>query len=106
MGNLIFAKRISELRKSKKWTLEELGKKVNLGKTTIQNWEKNGAVPNEEILRQLSSLFEAPIDYLLGNEKMMTNSNNALFKNWDKLSDDDKDTINQMIEIIIKKENR
>lgn len=106
MGNKIFAERISELRRLKGWTLEELGSKVGLGKTTVQNWEKNGAVPNEEILRSLSQLFESPIDYLLGNEKMMSESNKALFRNWDKLSDDDKDTINQMMEIIINKKGK
>lgn len=106
MGNSTFAERISELRKLKGWTLEELGNKVGLGKTAVQNWEKNGAVPNEEVLKTLSTLFESPIDYLLGNEKMMSESNKALFRNWDKLSDDDKDTINQMMEIIIKKKGK
>lgn len=106
MGNATFAERIGELRKSKGWTLEELGSKVGLGKTAVQNWEKNGAVPNEEILRSLSKLFQSPIDYLLGNEKMMSESNNVLFRNWDKLSDDDKDTINQMMEIIINKKGK
>ena len=48
MGNKIFAERISELRRLKGWTLEELGSKVGLGKTTVQNWEKNGKGGTEE----------------------------------------------------------
>ena len=93
MGNEVFAKRISDLRKARNWTLEELGKKVDMGKTTVLNWEKTGSVPNEEILRKLSKEFEVSVDYLLGNDNMMENSNNILFRNWGKLSEEDKEDL-------------
>ena len=105
MGNEVFAERICQLRKSKDWTLERLGNEVGLGKTTVLNWEKSGSVPNEEVLRKLSSLFEVPIDYLLGNDEMMNDSENILFRNWGKMSDGDKEMVNQMIEIILKNKN-
>ena len=101
MGNEVFAKRISDLRKARNWTLEELGKKVDMGKTTVLNWEKTGSVPNEEILRKLSKEFEVSVDYLLGNDNMMENSNNILFRNWGKLSEEYKDKVNKMVEMFV-----
>ena len=77
MGNEVFAERICQLRKAKDWTLERLGNEVGLGKTTVLNWEKSGAVPNEEVLRKLSSLFEVPIDYLLGSDVTNFKAGNA-----------------------------
>ncbi len=105
MGNEVFKERIYQLRKAKGWTLEKLGNEVGLGKTTILNWEKAGSVPNEEILRKLSNLFDVSIDYLLGNDEMMNDSENILFRNWGKMSDSDKEMVNQMIEIILKNKN-
>ena len=81
MGNELFAQRISELRKLKQLTLEELGAKVGLGKTTVLNWEKNGAVPNQEVLIKLSNIFETSIDYLLGNDENTDDSKNVLYRN-------------------------
>lgn len=101
MGNATFSKRISELRKSKNMTLEELGVKVGLGKSTILNWEKNGSVPNEEVLRELSKEFEVSVDYLLGNDEIMDESKSILFRNWAKLKEEDKEKINKMIEMFV-----
>ena len=105
MGNEVFKERICQLRKAKGWTLERLGNEVGLGKTAILNWEKTGAVPNDEVLLKLSNLFEVPIDYLLGNDEIMSDSENILFRNWGKLSDSDKEMVNQMMQIILKNKN-
>ncbi len=106
MGNEVFAERIYQLRKAKDWTLERLGSEVGLGKTTVLNWEKSGAVPNEEILRKLSSLFEVPIDYLLGNDEMIDESKKVLYRNWGKMTENDKEIVNQMIEYILNSKNK
>lgn len=106
MGNEVFAERICQLRKSKDWTLERLGNEVGLGKTTVLNWEKSGSVPNEEILRKLSSLFEVPIDYLLGNDEMIDESKKVLYRNWGKMTENDKEMVNQMIEYILNSKNK
>ena len=106
MGNKMFAERISQLRKSKGWTLEKLGNEVELGKTTVLNWEKTGSVPNEEVLRRLSSIFEVSIDYLLGNDKMMEHSDNVLFRNWGLMNDEDKEKVNKMIEIFVNNDKK
>ena len=106
MGNEVFAERICQLRKAKDWTLERLGNEVGLGKTTVLNWEKSGSVPNEEVLRKLSSLFEVPIDYLLGNDEMIDESKKVLYRNWGKMTDNDKEMVNQMIEYILNSKNK
>ena len=103
MGNQNFAKRVQELRIKKGWTLENLGEKVGLKKTAIQNWEKNGAVPNDEILLKLSELFEQSIDYLLGNDQIMNGSQRRLFRSWNNMNESDRELFNSIAEDIIKR---
>lgn len=105
MGNKVFAERIAQLRKNSGLTLDELGKLVKLGKTAILSWEKNGSVPNGEVLKILSQKFEVSVDYLLGNDEMMDNSDRVLFRKWGKLDDSDKKTIDQMIDVVLNNRN-
>lgn len=105
MSNMIFAKRIAQLRKKSGLTLEELGNLVKLGKTAILSWEKNGSVPNGEVLKILSQRFEVSVDYLLGNDEMMSNSDRVLFRKWGDLDDGEKKTIDQMIDVVLKNRN-
>ena len=64
----MFGERLKDLRKKKNLTQEELGKKFNVGKTTISNWEANITEPQHTILLDIANFFGVSIDYLLGNE--------------------------------------
>lgn len=57
--------RISNLRKSKKWTQEELGKKIYVTDKTISSWESNRTEPSLEIIVKLSELFHCSASYLI-----------------------------------------
>lgn len=70
MGNKVFSERIRKLRIDSNLTMDALAKKLNITKSRISMWENNGTVPREEILLELSKLFNVSIDYLLGNDKM------------------------------------
>jgi transcriptional regulator with XRE-family HTH domain len=58
--------RIRRLRKEKDISQEQLGKMVNVGKTTISNYETNYSSPDTETLKKLAECFGVSVDYLLG----------------------------------------
>jgi transcriptional regulator with XRE-family HTH domain len=63
-------KRIEMLRKQKGLTLEELGERVGVGKSTVRKWEQ-GIIANmrrDKIARLADALGVSP-DYLLGYDK-------------------------------------
>ncbi|MDO5440567.1 MAG: helix-turn-helix transcriptional regulator [Erysipelotrichaceae bacterium] len=105
MGNEVFKKRISELRKKKGLTLEELGKLVGLGKNTVYYWEDKGTVPNDSVLLKLSEIFDESIDYLLGNDKRAS-QRQAAFRNWNKLTDEEKEKAMKIIDAFVPNANK
>lgn len=68
-GDVMFSKRIKELRKSKKITQEKLAEIIGVERSTVGKWESTSIIPSSEILIELSKLFEVSVDYLLGNDK-------------------------------------
>jgi len=60
--------RIRELRKQKKMTQKELAKHLRIADSTLSYWEMGKYEPDNESLRQLSSFFHVPIDYILGGD--------------------------------------
>lgn len=60
--------RIKELRKAHGLTQEELGKKLNVQKAAISKYETGAVVPNGEVLKRLSTIFNVTTDYLLGRD--------------------------------------
>ena len=61
-------KKILGLRKEKGLSQEDLGKKINVTRQTISNWELGGTFPNPEQLKLLSKEFQISIDDLLDND--------------------------------------
>ncbi|MBQ4117768.1 MAG: helix-turn-helix transcriptional regulator, partial [Oscillospiraceae bacterium] len=56
---------ISELRKSKGYTQEELGKLVGVSNKTVSRWENGNYMPDIETLRLLAKEFSVSIEELL-----------------------------------------
>lgn len=61
-----FGDRIKTLRKAKGFSQKELGDILDLGQTTIANYEKNIRFPSPEILIQIANIFDESIDHLVG----------------------------------------
>lgn len=59
-------KRLVQLRKINNVTQEELGKQIDVGKTTISNYETGYSSPDSETLTKLADFFGVSVDYLLG----------------------------------------
>ena len=59
---------IKSLRKSKRFSQEELAIKLNVVRQTISKWEQGLSVPDAEMLISLSEVFETPVSTLLGEK--------------------------------------
>lgn len=77
--------RLTELRKEKGWTQQELAEKLNVSNKLISKWENGGAIPDVSYLQKYSELFGITIDRLVDNT---TNLYNAI--DYDKIKIDKK----------------
>ena len=69
MENSVFGNRVKKLRLDNGYSMQDLAKKINVTKSSINMWENGGSIPKDNILIELSKLFNVSIDYLLGNEE-------------------------------------
>lgn len=65
----MFAKRLSELRKNRGLSQNELGEIFGVSQQTVARWESGVNYPNKNKLTELCNYFDVPLDYLFGNEK-------------------------------------
>lgn len=63
---IVFAKRLKELRKEKNLLQSELAKALNTTQRKISYWESEKIEPDLASLWKLSDYFEVSIDYLIG----------------------------------------
>lgn len=81
-----FGKRLTELRKQRGWTQEEVAKKLNVSAQAVSKWEKDVSLPDIALLTKLASLFETTTDYLLGHARpQVVDVANQTKKDIDKL---------------------
>lgn len=78
--------KIKELRKSRGWTVRELGEKMSVSHVTISNWENDVSEPDIKSIIKLSQIFNVTTDYLFGIDSNISlqdikNSLYALDKN-------------------------
>ena len=61
----MFDERLKELRKSLGINQIEFGKRLNVTKQCISNWENNNIMPSIDMLIRISKTFSVSADYLL-----------------------------------------
>ena len=69
----MFGKRIVELRKKQGLTQAELARAMGISRSALSLYEIEKREPDIETLRKLASLFNVPVDYILGNEREVIN---------------------------------
>lgn len=84
-----FAQNLKHLRKKSSKTQEQLGNEINLGRTTIANYESGVSSPTDpEVLVRLSHLFRVSIDELLTRDLSVAFSNNLQSEEDSSLNED------------------
>lgn len=61
-----FNQRLKELRLSKGLSQKELAEKLNIGRTTVCEYERGKIVPKQEGLLEIANFFNVSTDYLTG----------------------------------------
>ena len=74
-----FGKKLSELRKQKGLSQEELAIDLNLSQSSISNYEAGVTKPDTDILQKIAEYFKVPIAYFFSDENTIfyTNANNG-----------------------------
>ena len=66
---MTLGERITQLRKEKGWSQEDLGSQVGVSRQAVSRWESDQAVPETEKIVELSRLFGVSAGVLLGTEE-------------------------------------
>jgi|SRR5690606_12073373 len=62
-----FGKRLTEVRKDKKMSQDEVGKLVSVHGAVIGRYERDEVKPSIEMATQLAEALEVSLDYLVGS---------------------------------------
>ena len=101
-----FKDRLKEIRERRGWSQAELAQKSGLQPTAISHFETGGRSPSFDNLRRLADALNVSTDYLIGrsNEPAMAGpQTDSLFRDLDKLSDDDLKAMEMMKDALLKK---
>ena len=76
---MCFPKRLKELRLATGETQKDLAKAIEVGRTTISEYESGKIVPKQEGLLKLANHFNVSVDYLTGvsNERATRKQNES-----------------------------
>lgn len=102
------AKRIKDLRLEKGLTLEQVGKIVGVGKSTVRKWE-TGMIANmkRDKIASLSKALGVSPSYLLGytdnKNKELSNGENELINLIQQLTDDEVKELSSFVDYLISK---
>ncbi|MGE6540802.1 helix-turn-helix domain-containing protein [Bacillus luti] len=58
--------RLSELRKNRKWSLQETADRLEIAKSTYAGYENGYRLPSLQSLSKIADLFDTSVDYILG----------------------------------------
>jgi transcriptional regulator with XRE-family HTH domain len=71
MKSINFGQRLSEVRKTRKLSQDELGKKAGVHGAVIGRYERDEVKPSIEMATQLSEVLEISLDYLVGTTDVL-----------------------------------
>lgn len=61
--------KIKELRRKKRLTMKELGKKVKLSEQAIGNYERGDRTPNIDTIQAIATALKVPVSELIGEKQ-------------------------------------
>jgi transcriptional regulator with XRE-family HTH domain len=95
---------LSELRKKRKWSLQDTADQLGIAKSTYAGYESGYREPSLQSLSQIADLFDTTVDYILGRTNEEQDSleiTNLLKKEAHKLSlDGDPLSSDEIIDFI------
>ena len=101
---LNIGERISNLRKAKNWSQDELAKHIDASRVMIGKYERGGNLPSLEVILKLSKAFDVSVDFLMG-EGQNANYNKEMVKRLDELENlpsEEKKQVFQYMDLAIR----
>jgi len=103
MEPIIFGKRLSEVRKLKKLSQDELGKKVGVHGAVIGRYERNEVKPSIETAKALAEALGTSLDYLVGSTDTLLDKGTVnRILDIQKLNAEDKNHVFALLDAFIK----
>ena len=99
---MTFGERIIALRKAKKWSQDELAKKVGTSAPIVGRYERNEIKPSIEVAKKLADELSVTIDYLIGGSNTIFDK--GLLKkieDIETLSEEDKKQVYGVLDMAI-----
>ncbi len=103
MKSISFGKRLTEVRKDKKMSQDEVGKLVSVHGAVIGRYERDEVKPSIEMATQLAEALEVSLDYLVGATDVLLEKNivNRVL-DIQKLKENDKQHVFALLDAFIK----
>jgi transcriptional regulator with XRE-family HTH domain len=103
MAQMSFAERLSEVRKKRGFSQEELAELLGTKGPAIGRYERGVAKPTIEVAGKLAKILGVSLDYLVGNtdQELDTNTLKRILE-VQKLPDDIKEKVYYFIDISVK----
>ena len=70
-NKMILGTKIRKLRIQNKWSQEELAYKLNVGQTTVSNFESSKTIPDFLVIQKVCEIFNIGLDYFIEKDKMV-----------------------------------
>jgi transcriptional regulator with XRE-family HTH domain len=101
-----FSKILRRIRESKKLSQTELAERTGFQPSAISHFETGRRSPSFANLKKLADALSVSIDYLLGRDNTSKSAGPAadqLFRDFEKMSSEDQDTITEFASMLAKK---
>ena len=103
MKSITFGKRLTEVRKDKKISQDELGKLVGVHGAVIGRYEREEVKPSIEVATQLAEALGISLDYLVGSTDVLLEKNVvAKILDIQKLKENDKQHVFALLDAFLK----
>lgn len=103
MESLTFGKRLTEVRKLRKLSQDELGKKVDVHGAVIGRYERDEVKPSIEMAKALAEALEVSLDYLVGSTDTLLDKNiTKKILDIQKLKDEEKSHVFALLDAFLK----
>lgn len=95
---------ITDLRKNKGWSQNQLAQAINVSREIVGRYERNDAVPSIEVAKRIADAFEVSLDHLVGEGLNADFDKKAMerLKDLELLEEDKKRTLFDLIDTYIR----
>nr|WP_306843958.1 helix-turn-helix transcriptional regulator [Chryseobacterium lathyri] len=103
LKSITFGKRLTEVRKDKKMSQDEVGKLVGVHGAVIGRYEREEVKPSIEVATQLAEALEISLDYLVGATDVLLEKNIvAKILDIQKLKENDRQHVFALLDAFLK----